>query len=446
LADLLRERGAEVEYDTEAVALDPGTDTASASVTLRKAGSGEEVVRAKYVVGCEGSNSLVRKTLGLTFEGERYAGEQFIQADCKIAWSLPSGRAYLFLTDDGYLMVIELPGGLVRIFISLPDADGSGQAAAAAQLGAVEDLSAQPSLDDIREQLLRLTGFDAELSGATWLARYRTSHRYANTFGKGRCFIAGDAGHVHVPIGGQGMNTGIQDAFNLGWKLAGVCANRYRPDILETYDAERRPVAKALLDGTDRSYRGILHPSELQQRMVRMFGPFVMKTDVAQEFMAATLEELSIAYDETPLNRDLGGSTGPKAGERARIDAPGVRASDKQTVLLADVTRQAEWTLLVFGGAPGRQGAAPSLPAALSARFADLVTCVFVTVDAAPAPLAGFTTLIDLEEHLHESYGVRAPAVYLVRPDGVVALRSPGSDIAPVVAYLDALLIASAAK
>ena len=90
------------------------------------------------MVGCEGSASLVRKTLNFTFEGERYAGEQFIQADCRIDWALPKGRSYLFLTADGYMMVIEFPDDVVRIFISLPDHDAAGARAAAAQLGAVE--------------------------------------------------------------------------------------------------------------------------------------------------------------------------------------------------------------------------------------------------------------------------------------------------------------------
>jgi 3-(3-hydroxy-phenyl)propionate hydroxylase len=165
-------------------------------------------------------------------------------------------------------------------------------------------------------------------------------------------FVAGDAGHVHVPVGGQGMNTGIQDAFNLGWKLAGVVRGDYRPELLDTYSAERHPVAEALNAGTDRSYRGVLHPSELQQRLVRMFGPFIVKTQLAQTTMATVLEELSIAYDASPLNNDLNGTDGPGPGHRAPVNAPVVRWPERQTALLAEITRTTEWALLVFGGPP----------------------------------------------------------------------------------------------
>jgi 3-(3-hydroxy-phenyl)propionate hydroxylase len=245
LLDLMRSRGGEVEWGREATSLVLDADGATAEIV---SGDGAKTaIRARYVVGCEGSNSLVRRALNLSFAGERYSGEQFIQADCRIKWALPKGRSYLFLTAVGYMMVIEFPDGVVRVFISLPDtdADSAGAKEAAGQLGAVEAVTEQPTLDEIGHHLTRLSGFDCQLSDASWLARYRTSHRYANRFSQGRAFIAGDAAHVHVPIGGQGMNTGIQDAFNLGWKLAGVCNGELQPSILVSSQDERHPVRVA---------------------------------------------------------------------------------------------------------------------------------------------------------------------------------------------------------
>ena len=331
------------------------------------------------------------------------------------------------------MMVIEMPGDMTRIFISLPDDNSDGAARAAADQGAIEDISAEPTLADIHGNFVRLTGIDVELSDATWLARYRTSHRYANTFGVGRCFVAGDAGHVHVPIGGQGMNTGIQDAFNLGWKLAGVARGDYQPELLDTYSAERHPVAKALITGTDRSYRGVLHPSELQQRLVRMFGPFIISMDIAQNAMATVLEELGIAYDGSPLNCDFGGTAGPKPGHRAPLNAPIVRWPDCQTVTLAQVTRTTEWVLLVFGGNPANDAVRPE---PLARSLLAYVTPFYVTTSTTVPDLAGYTVLVDGEEHLHRSYGVTHPAFYLLRPDGVVAMRGPGFDSAALTSYL----------
>jgi 3-(3-hydroxy-phenyl)propionate hydroxylase len=436
LLDLLRERGGDVEWSSEVTAIAPDADGVTVTVLHGETtGTAQTTIRAKFVVGCEGANSIVRKTLGLTFEGQRYSGEQFIQADCKLRWTLPSGRSYLFLTDDGYMMVIEMPGGMARIFISLPDHDREAGARAASDQGAVEDISAAPTLDDIHANFLRLAGIEVELSDATWLARYRTSHRYANTFGVGRCFVAGDAGHVHVPIGGQGMNTGIQDAFNLGWKLAGVVRGDYRRELLDTYSAERHPVAKALIAGTDRSYRGVLHPSELQQRLVRMFGPFIVKTQMAQTTMATILEELNIAYDASPLNNDLKGAAGPKPGHRAPVDAPVVRWPGRETVLLADITRTIEWALLVFCGDAQHREAEPAQPETLPQALRQHITPFHITTSTAAPSVAGYTVLIDGEEHLHRAYGVTNPAFFLLRPDGVVAMRGPGFDLRALRSY-----------
>ncbi len=162
LLDHLAGQQVAVEWNTEATALE--VSEAGATVRLRQ-GDVEEAVRCRYVVGCEGSNSLVRRTLNFTFEGERYSGEQFIQADCRIRWALPKGRSYLFLTADGYMMVIEFPDDVVRIFISLPDsAVAPGAAEAAGQLGAVEATSEEPTLAEIAHHLTRLSGHACELT------------------------------------------------------------------------------------------------------------------------------------------------------------------------------------------------------------------------------------------------------------------------------------------
>lgn len=438
LEECLRRRGTSVEWNTEAVSL--RVDDEVVDVTLNhtdpdSGASSEEHVRAAYVVGCEGSNSLVRKTLGFTFEGERYSGEQFIQADCKIAWAMPKGRSHLFLTEAGYLMVIEMPGDTVRIFISVPDAVSRGNEANVT--GAVEDTSHEPTLHEIGETFTRLTGIRPELSEPTWLARYRTSHRYADRFGSGRGFIAGDAGHVHVPIGGQGMNTGIQDAFNLGWKLAGVIRGVYRPSLLETYHDERHPVAESLIRGTDFAYKGVLHPSELKQRTARLFGPFIIRSQTAQNFMRSTLEELNIAFHNSALNEDHGGGSGPKPGERS-LDGDVVRWSDRSTVSVNELTRTTAWTLLLFWGTVRRDASVDltSLAAAVSARWPDRVRAFHVLAATAPPVLVPDNLLMDPYGQLHQTYGVSHPALYLLRPDCCIGFRGLHSDGGALLDYL----------
>lgn len=438
LLEQLAERGIKVAWNTEALEL--RTDMDDFVTTLNGRESGEQRVTSRFVVGCEGSNSLVRKTAGITFEGERYTGEQFIQADCQIRWALPTGRSYLFLTADGYLMVIEMPGGLVRIFISLPDKFTAAAAEAAQQLGAVESATEQPTLDEIAHHLSRLSNFACELSNPVWLAQYRTSHRYADRFAQGRLFVAGDAGHVHVPIGGQGMNTGIQDAFNLGWKLAGVVKGELREGVLTSYQAERHPVAQGLIRGTDFAYRGILHPSEMRQRAARMIGPFLIRSTRVQGFMRETLEELSIAYPDSPLNLDMGGARGPAPGERM-LDAPLVRASDQATTSLWAESAKDAWTLVIFAGSSSDPQRVHVIANEATTAFGNRVRLlVIVSTATPPAEIEGIGGLmLDVLTKAHDRYGVGNSALICIRPDTVLAVRAPISAWEQVKQHLDAM-------
>jgi hypothetical protein len=347
------------------------------------------------------------------------------------------------------MMVIEFPDDVVRIFISLPDQpNAAGARDAANQPGAVESMAEQPTLDEIRQHLTELSGYACELSDPIWLARYRTSHRYTNHFSQGRAFVAGDAGHVHVPIGGQGMNTGIQDAFNLGWKLAGVARGELHPAVLESYHAERHPIAVSLIKGTNFAYKGILRPSEARQYAARLFGPFLVRNEQVQDFMRNTLEELKVFYPASPINLDLGGAKGPKPGERV-LDTTLVRASDKATVTITELTRATSWTLLLFGGVgrvngPGALDEAWVIFAEIAERFGSRISPYVVVADKEAQARARNPdkTLLDTLEFAHARYGVTEPAFYLLRPDTYVGARGPLTGKAPLLAHLDAIFAA----
>jgi 3-(3-hydroxy-phenyl)propionate hydroxylase len=344
------------------------------------------------------------------------------------------------------MMVIEMPDDYVRIFISLPDTPVTVEQALAHEAGEAEDKSHEPTLEEIRANLVRLTDVEAELSDPVWLARYRTSHRYADRFREGGAFVAGDAAHVHVPLGGQGMNTGIQDGFNLAWKLAYVLKGWARPELLDTYNAERHPVAKALIEGTDRGYTTILHPSELAQNLVRRIGPFVMRQAGMQAQLMNVLEELNVAYMDTPLAEDGGGSRGPAPGERAP-DAVAVRLSDCETVRLFDLLHGTHWLLLLFGGhevTAGDLHTLINLQQRVAVRFGERVH-TYLVVDGNAVSTSPDTTLIDREHFLHEKYDVQSPCLYLIRPDDYVGFRGKIGDEAKLLAYLDRFLIAAQA-
>ena len=416
-------QGVQVEWQTSIT--DLRQDAEGVTVQLQHGGGQIETVRARYVIGCDGTKSVVRQAVGIPFEGDHYTGEQFIQTDAKIRWTLPSGCSYLFLTKVGYMMVIEMPDDYVRVFISLPDTDPSN--------------NSDPSLQDILASLHEMGTPEAQLTEPIWLSRYRTSHRTATHFREGRVFLAGDAGHTHVPIGGQGMNTGMQDAFNLAWKLAMVSAGRAQPALLETYNAERHPVAENLISGTDRAYRFVLAPDDRQQGLLQFIGPLALQADTIQKQFRETLEEITIGYYTSPLSEDYGGSSGPIAGQRA-LDAMTVRQVDWQTIHLNDALRGINWSLLLFPGLRAPENAVQPLAQlgmAVQQRFGRLVTphLILPTPQPQPGNWHG-SVLLDREHFVHEAYGVMNPCLYLIRPDWYVGFRGPLTSQASLIAYL----------
>ncbi|OUL23948.1 hypothetical protein BV378_20135 [Nostoc sp. RF31YmG] len=425
LEEHLRSFGVKVEWLVQAIDFEQN-DT-RVSVKLRHADGSEEITQVKYLVGCDGAHSIVRKKLGLSFEGGKYENEQFIQTDAKIRWMLPKGTSYLFLTPEGYMMVIEMPDNMVRVFISLADPDPTNET--------------PPTLQEVQDALNQLADVEAELYDPVWLARYRTSHRRADRFREGRIFVAGDAGHIHVPLGGQGMNTGIQDAFNLAWKLAYTLQDKAHPELLDTYNAERVPVAEALLAGTDKGYRIILHPNELKQNLVRLFGPFIVGQESIRTKILHTLEEVDISYKDTsPIALDRGGSNGPAAGDRA-VSAPIVRLANKETVELFDIFRGTHWTLLLFSGHKANDEIYQQLAfvgQTISEKYGHVVIShLVVNAIKSPANLAwDGSTLMDSEGDVHGKYGVSSACLYLIRPDWYIGFRSRLTDSDRLIEYL----------
>jgi 3-(3-hydroxy-phenyl)propionate hydroxylase len=424
LQEHLNKLGVSVEWQTEATHLEQ--DAGGVTVTLRHPDGSEETVRSQYVLGADGTRSIVRQQSGIEFTGNHYDGQAFIQSDSKIRWSLPGGVSYLWFTNTGYMMVIEMPNGLVRTFISVPD-PGSDQKTT--------------TLEEVNEALNRLGGVDAELYDPVWVALFRVNHRAAAQFHKDRVFIAGDAAHEHVPIGGQGMNTSIQDAFNLAWKLAYVIQGKAAPSLLDSYQVERHPVAESLLRGTDEAYTKLLKAGDLGRAAVRLLGPFLLSSQTVREKMRNTLEEIEINYRNGPLTADHGGSKGPRAGDRV-LDASIVALPQKETKPLLDILRGTHWHLLLFTGREPNLSHidhVQELGSSLAATYPDVLQAFVI---ASGFPFRAQTSpkipvLLDPMNQAHDVYRVDEPCLYLIRPDCYVAFRSPLANAADLKAYLN---------
>jgi len=327
-------------------------------------------LRAQYLVGCDGGRSLVRKTAGIAFPGWDPTSSSLI-AEAKIRDESALGQVNH--DEKGVYAMGPVDSGYVAIVVRDEE------------LSRVE----RPTLDDVRKAMIGVWGSDFGVHDPRWISRFTDVARQAEQYRAGRVLIAGDATHVHTPMGGQGLNTGIQDAVNLGWKLARVVQGTAPDALLDSYHAERHPVAARVLRTT--MALTALHRGDVRSRALRDTVAELVRHDGPRKEMAGMLSGLDIRYDL--------GDGHPLVGRRMPdldLDSPG------GPVRVYDLLREARPVLLNLG-APGAVGAGP---------WADRVP----VVDAAYAgpwelPVIG---------------AVAAPAAVLVRPDGHVAWVGDG--------------------
>ncbi|MFI1236009.1 FAD-dependent monooxygenase [Nocardia salmonicida] len=273
---------------------------------------GEHTVRARYLVGCDGAHSTVRKTLGLTFEGAAFE-EQYMLGDVELDWSQPHGYNVRSMhqtngvTDD-VLVCIPLPGRhRYRVSMRVPPELEIDTSVGGDKIEHGLGTGPGPSLADIQAVLDRLSPEPTTASHLRWSSVFRISHRIVDAYGRGRVFVAGDAAHIHPPTGAQGMNTGIQDAHNLAWKLALAVAEVAAPSLLASYDAERRPVGEEVVGRTVRHARDGIGADESDPERVLLREA-----------------QLLIDYRDSPLvTESPTGARSPLSGSRAP-DATGL--------------------------------------------------------------------------------------------------------------------------
>ncbi|MDH2429565.1 FAD-dependent monooxygenase [Sphaerisporangium sp. TRM90804] len=362
------------------------------TATLRRADGREEPAEARWIVGCDGAHSAVRRSAGIPFDGVTYERE-FIMADARLDWDLPDGELYVF-PGEGLFAAWSMPGKRrFRVFGDVPAGEGD------------------PTMADFQRMLDERVPVPAKVIDTAWVSRYRLHRRGVPRYRAGRAFLAGDAAHIHSPVGGQGMNTGIQDAYNLAWKLA-----LGGEELLDTYHAERRPVGEALLRTTDRAFGVVIADSwtarQVRTRFVPNVLPKLLDRPAVQRLAVGLISQLKIKYPGSPLSGQSGRwSGGPEPGSRA-WDAP--LPGDRR---LYDVLRGPHHTVLLFGAA-----ATPSRARRLEERHGPRLIARAVTTDG---PADGTPVLPDPGGVLHRRYDAsRRPAAYVIRPDGHIAFRT----------------------
>jgi 2-polyprenyl-6-methoxyphenol hydroxylase-like FAD-dependent oxidoreductase len=427
LIDALSEQGVTVEYCTAFVSFSQDADHV---ISRLQADGREELVESRYLVSCEGAHSLIRKQAGISFEGKLYP-VAFYMADVELDWSQHTSEVYVWLHEDGMFSAIPMPGERRwRLFVE------SGKQ--------VSEGATEVTLDLIRRLMAeRIGDRTTKISNPTWLTEFRISCRMVDRFRERRVFLAGDAAHIHSPTGGQGITTGVQDAYNLAWKLAMTLRGAAPDNLLDSYSEERQHAVRGVLKSTDRISNVMLAHSRASQLLRDQVVLPLLRSKAMQKKMTRKLSQLDLNY------RELGLSAHQEAGllGRARVRA-GDRTPDllfcdartnEQTSLFTLLSRSQLFALL---GPSGR----PDKIARLTQSLGRLgIACFQVLPESAP-PAHDIASLIDVTGDFQRLYGARGEFLYLIRPDGYVGLFQRPIDERALRAYMTKLYTADALK
>jgi 2-polyprenyl-6-methoxyphenol hydroxylase-like FAD-dependent oxidoreductase len=285
LADQLKRKGGVIEYDTSFVSALQHDD--HVSVVLDRRGQRLEL-GARFVVGCDGAHSAVRHQLNLPFEGMAYDAS-FLLADVETNEALPANELTLCPSEFGPAAIFPMSATRRRIVATIDKAEGDS-----------------PSLDLVQQILRQRAPAEIEARALYWSSYFRIHHRHVARLHVGRIFVAGDAAHIHSPFGGQGMNTGVHDVWNLAWKLDLVLRGHGSGEVLESYSAERLPVIKQVIETTHFLTRVMGTPNKLAQALRDTVIPMVSRLAPFQHAFVQRLSELGIAYRGSPIVEGAG--------------------------------------------------------------------------------------------------------------------------------------------
>ena len=433
LLDRLEGLGVDVEFGRELTGFGQNRETITAWVDdadgpsdTDNGESGGEEVAAKWLLGCDGAHSRVRRTLGREMKGTTTA-QEILVADVALDWNRPGEEAAIWLHENGVAAVLPMRGeGNWRLFLD------------------VTPIPAPYRPDATRAEVQRIlrdrTSYpDVTVTETLWTSTYVANQRMVEGYRHGRVFLAGDAAHVHNPLGGQGMNLGIGDAYNLGWKLALVHEGNAPDRLLDTYDEERIPVAEAVIEETGFSGSLLITANPAVRRVRDAVIPRVVGPEPVQRRIFRSVSMLATNYRgrslsrvdvQSPLSGLFGNSwrdavrrahsdwTAPKAGDRAP-DAPCRPPDGTETSLYELLHDRLGFVLLLFSG-PDDDGRA--LAPIADGLDRESVHPVLVTLDARDPPEFDGTTVIDGDGRFHDRYGAVRPTLYLLRPDDHVGL------------------------
>lgn len=392
LYDFIKRHGKDVRWQTEVESFTQ--DEAGVTAKIRNSSGKTETINAKYLVGCDGAKSLTRHSLGLKFSGGTFE-RLFYVADVQIDRDFTHGAFYICLAKTNVTAFFPMRGAEnnYRIVGTFPEGHDKDEG--------------EILYEEVERQIVADTELDLDITGVNWFSVYKVHSRSVNKFSNGRCFLAGDSAHIHTPAGAQGMNTGIQDGYNLAWKLALVIKAKVSPKIIDTYNEERLPNAKRLVQTTDRFF--LLGASKnwlasfIRTRVAPYIANYVFGLTFLRRRLFPLVSQIGINYRKSSLSRTHGNFK-VKAGTRMPwFEFDGTSVYER--------LREPKFHLITFGDE---------------------------TMQTIDSDLEGILDIINLplSNEVAKLFGSKIPFVVILRPDNYIGLISHKITIDEFKSYL----------
>jgi len=414
LTDFISDYGYAVERKTELLCF--RQDNEGVVTVLNLPDGDTEIIKVKYLIAADGGNSTVREQLSIPFLGSTHAVSLFV-TDCKAKTNLPSDKICFIFSDATSVGFFPLPEGRFRIDGAIP-----------------VELKTRKTLefDDIADNLANRFRIKVKIYKPEWFSVFHSHQRYASSFRQSRCFLTGDAAHIHSPVGAQGMNMGLQDAYNLAWKLALVIQRKAKVTLLNTYSAERRGIARKVIHSSDNVFRFVTSQHFLLKTFRLYVVPLIMKfilqiikkQEVVRHFIFSAVSEIGIQYRDSPLSHHA--SLGyfpihaPKPGDRLPYM---VFKQDGIEVNFHEKAKGTGFHLFVF--AKGMSFFEIQIVAEKYAHILSIESILFTSETG----------------HLFQRLGIENSGCYLIRPDMYIAYRSVKPEAGHFERYLQQYLI-----
>jgi len=399
----LEKHGVNIQREVEFRSLIDKEDCMIATLSDR---GGSREIEARFVVGCDGAHSSVRHALNIDFPGEPYP-QFFGLADVHATPRFPDNEIHTHIHPEGLTVFFPLPGGMIRIIAELEESHTSSGI----------------TLEELERVVQKRVDPSLRFQSCSWITAFRTHRRKATRFRQGNAFLAGDAAHIHSPAGGQGMNTGLQDAANLGWKIAAVLQGKAPAQLLESYHTERSSIAAHVLATSDRMMKLGSSHSVLAATLRQEVMPRISRSAWFQKYAPSEIAQLFHHYRTGHHAKLWPQTSNPSAGDRFPdlqvMSAGGGRVSLQ---LLSDPT---EFHLLLFVASPASfgpfsLGEAERCASAAQSDFGKNLRITFVgrsiTKEARP------NILVDADGLATNALGFGEGGMCLNRPDGVIAV------------------------